>query len=106
MLFAIIAAVAVLAALFFALGWPADRLVRDPSSRGALGCGGLTLGAPALTWLAIGIGLWATGSDPGITGYVVLAFLISVGTTFAGMVCARAIRSWREHRRLSQRRRQ
>jgi uncharacterized membrane protein len=94
------------AAVFFALGWPAEALAQRPRGRAGLAWAGLTFGGPALVWLVIAILYSATGSTSTDSGGVAffIGYVTSVAATVAGTLASRVLHRWPGARRLLLRR--
>jgi hypothetical protein len=75
---------AVGAVLFFALGWPADTLARNPSARSGLNWGALTFGLPATVWFIAG--LLAQSHDKTSELAFGLVFIFGTGSSCVAIV--------------------
>lgn len=77
--------------MFFALGWPADRLARSPSPRAGLAWGFLTFIAPGAVWIAIALGVTSDREGDAWTFVTFIGWLASFIAILVGTFVVRWI---------------
>ena len=85
---------AVSAAVFFALGWPADTLARDESPRSGVLWGALTFALPGVVWLIAGVIAQSEDKSSEVAFGLVFIFgaVSSCAAVVLGTLTARAVR--------------